>query len=71
MKQAMAEAVPILRKYGAHMSMQVHDELCGWVPSEVAKEFVEEMTQMMEDIELPGLRLKASGGAASTWAEAH
>lgn len=71
LKQAMERAVSILRKYGAHMSMQVHDELCGWVASDVAKEFIEEMRLMMEGIELPGLSLKASGGAAKTWAEAH
>lgn len=57
---------------GAHVSLQVHDELAGWCPREGAQEFTDTMTMLMESIALPGqLRLKVSGGHGASWEEVH
>lgn len=72
-KIAMRLVVPILRKYGAHMSMQVHDELDGWIPKTADTEgFKREMMEVMTSIPLPGIKLKVEGGANGlSWAEVH
>lgn len=72
-KMAMNLTVPILRKYGAHMAAQVHDELDGWI-SETADlaGFRAEMEEALTSIILPGgLRLKVEGGFGKNWGEAH
>jgi DNA polymerase I-like protein with 3'-5' exonuclease and polymerase domains len=71
LKMAMGRAVPILRHYGAHLSAQVHDELCGWVPEEKAEDFIIAMTAVMESIRIPNIHLNVSGGAGRTWADVH
>ena len=71
LKRAMIWALPVLRSFGAHMSLQVHDELVGWVPEEVAPAFLSAMRGVLESIEIPGLALRADGGAGKNWAEVH
>jgi DNA polymerase I-like protein with 3'-5' exonuclease and polymerase domains len=71
LKLAMKLAVPVLRHYGAHLSMQVHDELCGWVPEGVAEPFIATMRAIMESIRIPNIALKVEGGAGRTWADVH
>lgn len=63
----MREAVPILQKYGAHMSVQVHDELCGWVPRENADRFLNAMKMMMDGYTINGVPLKAEGSYGDSW----
>jgi hypothetical protein len=73
MKMAMVWAVPVLRAYDAHVAIQVHDELTGWVPgSKRDKEaFLAAMRGVMQSVELPGLDLKAEGGVGLSWVEVH
>jgi DNA polymerase I-like protein with 3'-5' exonuclease and polymerase domains len=71
LKIAMLQSVPILFKYGAHLALQVHDEICGWVPEGVADAFVAELKAMMESIVLPGVTLRAEGGVGDTWDDVH
>ncbi|KKM88322.1 hypothetical protein LCGC14_1259920 [marine sediment metagenome] len=71
LKLAMAWLVPTILKYGAHLALQVHDELCGWVPKGATKDFIIAMTAVMESIELPGLRLTVTGGLGKDWSEVH
>lgn len=72
-KLAMIRVVPVLRKYGAHMAAQVHDELDGWIPMDADIDgFNREMVEAMTSVELPGIKLKVEGGANGTsWAEVH
>ena len=71
LKIAMLQAVPILFKYGAHLALQVHDEICGFVPEGVADAFVAELKTMMESIQLPGVQLRADGGVGDNWDQVH
>ena len=71
LKIAMMQVLPTVLKYGAHISMQVHDELCGWVPDENADLLIKELSAIMESIELPGVVLKVTGGAADNWEQVH
>ncbi len=71
LKIAMLQAVPILFKYGAHLALQVHDEICGWVPEGVADAFTQELKTMMESIQLPGVQLRAEGGVGDNWDQVH
>lgn len=70
LKRAMDWSVPLLRAYGAHMAIQVHDELCGYVPVENAEPFARAMKALMASVPLPGLRLKVDGGSGPSWAAA-
>lgn len=71
LKRVMDLVVPVLKEFGAHMSLQNHDELAGWVDPEPADEFLRGMITVMESIELPGLKLTVEGGIGNTWADAH
>lgn len=66
-KIAMARAVPVLKKYNAHMSIQVHDELVGWAPVDGVDDFLVEMKAVMESVELPRVSLKVEGGSGANW----
>ena len=70
-KQAMVWAVPVLRHFGAHLSIQVHDELVGWCPKATSKQFIAAMKAVMVTVPVPGLRLKVEGSVASNWGEVH
>ena len=74
-KTAMNELTPVLRKYGAHMALQVHDELDGWIPATAdVAEFEREVRAVMQRT-LLGMPLLVEGGTANgtakTWEEAH
>jgi DNA polymerase I-like protein with 3'-5' exonuclease and polymerase domains len=71
LKMVMVWCQPLLAKYGAHLSKQVHDEVVGWVPTEHAGQIERGMVALMESIELPGLPLKVTGGCGASWAEVH
>lgn len=72
-KIAMREVVPVLRRYGAHMAMQVHDELDGWISESAdTAAFEAEMREVMTAVELPGIKLKVEGAAnGRSWADVH
>jgi len=70
-KQAMVWAVPVLLHFGAHLSIQVHDEICGWVKRDKADAFINAMKAVMVSIPLPGLQLKVEGGWGANWGEVH
>lgn len=71
-KRTMVGVVPVLRKFGAHMAAQVHDEIDGWLPKNVDHaEFKGEIERIMQ-ITLPnGLQLKVEGGFGPNWGDAH
>ena len=71
LKKAMVLVMPVLRKYDAHMTMQVHDELDGFVPEEQAAGFIPAMQKVLQGIAIPGLTLKAEGGAGMDWSTVH
>ncbi|MHC5058595.1 MAG: DNA polymerase, partial [Planctomycetota bacterium] len=60
LKIAMMQVLPTVLQYGAHVSMQVHDELVGVCPIEGADEFIAEVSAIMESIRLPGVDLKVT-----------
>lgn len=72
-KIAMKGAVEICNDYGAHLSLQVHDELDGWIPQSAdTAQFMRDMEHMLTNIELPrGVKLKVEGGIGHSWAETH
>ena len=71
-KIAMRRVVPVLLRYNGHLSVQVHDELCGWVPAAVdASAFVLDMKAAMQSVEVPGITLTVTGGVGANWAEVH
>ena len=70
LKWVMIQARDLVRRFEAHLSLQVHDEICGWVPAARAEEFVAEMTALMGSISINGLPLAVSGGVGKTWAAA-
>lgn len=70
-KQAMVWAVPVLLHFGAHLSIQVHDEICGWVERSKAEAFLQAMKAVMVSVPIPGLRLKVEGGYGANWGEVH
>ena len=68
----MIELVPVLRKYGAHMALQVHDELDCWVPEGTDVEaFAAEVAAVMEGVYIPNMQLRVDGGVGTSWAETH
>jgi DNA polymerase-1 len=70
-KKAMADVVPILQEFGAHMSLTVHDELDGWVHADVAEEFDKAMKMQLGSYVIRGMRLQIGGGIGDTWEEVH
>ena len=70
LKIVMAELVPVLRKFGAHMSLVRHDELGGWVPSDRAAEFEAELIEVTDSVIIKGHRMTTSGGLGRNWLEA-
>ena len=72
-KEAMRDLEPVMTKHGAHISMQVHDEINGWVPDGADhEEFERDVKEVMEGVELPReIRLAVGGRIADNWGEAH
>lgn len=71
LKLLMGRLPPLLRHYGAHLSLQVHDELLGWCDPDVAPYFLADMDRIADGIQLPGVHLALSGGAGANWAAIH
>lgn len=69
-KKAMVQSVPPLKHYGAHISIQVHDELAGFCPERNAEKFLDGMKTIMESIEVPHVSLAVEGGYGKNWDEA-
>lgn len=70
-KKEMGELIPVLLFYNAHLSIQVHDEIVGWVPRVNAEAFDREVRKIMSSHKIRGLEMTVSGGLGRTWAEAH
>ncbi len=70
LKIAMRLCVPVLQKYGAHLAIQAHDELEGWVPVEAAEAFMAGMKVVLSSLTLPGMTFSVSGTYGATWDEA-
>lgn len=70
LKQAMVLAVPVCQKYGAHIAIQAHDELEGWVAPAVAVDFLKELTATLASVTVPGISFPISCGYGATWGEA-
>ena len=71
LKLAMALVVPVLKQYGAHMTLQIHDELVGYCDAEVVEPFLAAVDQATSVLQLPNVTLSMSGGYGKTWADAH
>lgn len=69
-KIAMGRMPPVMEAYGAHMALQVHDELVFWVPTENAVAFKIAAKAVMESVQIPHLRLKVEGGIGERWSDA-
>ena len=71
-KIAMQRVAPVLRKYGAHLALQVHDELDGWVPENVDIEaFKRDVVESLQSVELKRTKLRVEGDVGRNWGEAH
>lgn len=70
LKQAMALTVPVLRKYNAHMAIQAHDEMEGWVEERAARDFIHDLRVACAPAALPGLDFPIKWGVGATWKEA-
>ena len=70
-KTAMGRIAVCSRSFGAHLALQVHDELVFWVPEENAQQFFSLAKSIMESIQIPHLSLKVEGGIGNNWAEIH
>lgn len=70
-KKAMIDLVPVLEKYGAHLALQVHDELDGWVPEDVDLKAFEADVKAVMQVDIAGLPLRVEGGVGDSWAEVH
>ena len=69
-KQAMLDTIPVVKAYGAHLAAQVHDSMLYWCPADTAKYFLEAVKDVMQSINLPGIKLVVHGGVGNTWSEA-
>lgn len=71
-RQMELVTVEVMGPFHAHLAIQAHDELCGWVPKDVdEEEFDRMMRQTMESVEIPRLKLKVEGGIGDNWDEVH
>ena len=71
LKIAMRLAVPVLKHYGGHMALQIHDELLGWAPEDVVEEFCYNLDIALRPVQLPGVFFELEGGYGRTWKDAH
>ena len=71
LKLAMGLVVPVLKQYGAHMTLQIHDELVGYCDADVVEPFLAAVDQATSVLQLPNVTLSMSGGYGKTWADAH
>ena len=68
-KMVMSMLVPVMNKYGAHMAIQVHDEIDGWVPNSVDLEaFDREVRDCMQSLIVGVVPLEVDGGIYDSWA---
>lgn len=68
MKLAMIRCVPVMQAYGAHLALQVHDELVFWLKQETAELALKYLKLAMESIQLPnGVSLKVDAHLGDTW----
>lgn len=71
LKIAMRLAVPVLKHYGAHMALQIHDEIMGWAPADTIEEFMYNLRLAIAPVQLSGAVLfEVDGGYGRTWKEA-
>lgn len=73
-KAAMIEVQPVLKNWNGHLAIQVHDEICGWVQGGEDRDlmfFDLDMREVMEGLDLPGMKLVVSGGVGDNWSEVH
>ena len=69
MKKMMSMLVPVLNRYGAHLAITVHDELCGFVPIESDMvSFDKEMRDCMQSLNVGPVGLIVEGGIGDSWA---
>lgn len=70
LKIAMRVAVPVLKHYGAHLALQVHDELEGWCPEDRIHDFLADFDRAISVVQLPGMKFEVDGGYGRSWVEA-
>ena len=68
-KKVMAMLVPVMNKYGAHLAIQVHDEIDGWVPASCdLVAFDREVRDCMQSLTVGEVPLLVDGGVRESWA---
>ena len=68
-KLVMGMLVPVMNKYGAHMAIQVHDEIDGWVPNTVdTVAFDKDVRDCMQSLQVGTVPLLVEGGIYDSWA---
>ena len=68
-KKIMGMLVPVMIKHNAHMSIQVHDEIDGWIDNKsdlVA--FDKEVRDCMQSLDVGPVKLLVDGGLRKSWA---
>ena len=71
LKLAMKFIQPVLKHYGAHMALQIHDEMEGFCPEGTVDALLAGIDDVTANLQLPGVTLAMSGGYGKTWADAH
>ena len=68
-KKVMVMLVPVMQKYGAHIAVQVHDELDGFVPESVdLVAFDRDVRECMQSLNVGTVPLLVDGGIKDSWA---
>lgn len=70
MKLAMVKLYPKLKERGAHLVLQVHDELVVEAPEPLAKEVAEVMCEVMQNVWELDVPLEVGVGIGHNWLEA-
>lgn len=72
LKIGMRFAVPVLKHYGAHMALQIHDEIEGWCPEDVIEYFEHDLEAQLSLVQLntPGIVFEYDGGHGRSWRDA-
>ena len=68
-KLVMGMLVPVMNKHGAHLAIQVHDEIDGWVPESAdLVGFDKEVRECMQSLITGEVPLLVDGGIRESWA---
>lgn len=71
LKIGMKFIVPVLKYYGAHLALQIHDELLGWCPADRIEAFCADVVWALAPVQIASdVALEVEGGYGRTWHDA-